>query len=293
MVVYLVNLGYRWNPTDQSLNYYLYGDLLPTRTSFSYLGVPFRPGASYNINKSLATMNQLAMTGLNPNGLSRLLTTHAQNMCLHRMLGGSCRFSIKVMLQLMKLPNITEHDALLTYLLPRIRLSTSHSQWYTISKTPLWKRCAQYTDILGKRLLKKIRLQYLHDNLEQRRTACSSNLLSLCRPAISLDPILWLLMTRLEISRCIRSLQKQYAIYCFDMHHCLQIPKTTTDHLFLLLNKLPTRKPCSFQTRSFWTIRWLVICATLHELDHLYHEKEPPSPSDPGQKLLKWLFNSS
>ncbi|ORE03066.1 hypothetical protein BCV72DRAFT_181847, partial [Rhizopus microsporus var. microsporus] len=59
-----------------------------------------------------------------------------------------------------------------------------------IPKTPLWKRCVQYTDILGKRLLKKIRLQYLQDNLEQRRTARSSNLLSLCRPTISLDPIL-------------------------------------------------------------------------------------------------------
>ncbi|ORE07662.1 hypothetical protein BCV72DRAFT_249297 [Rhizopus microsporus var. microsporus] len=149
-------------------------------------------------------------------------------------------------------------DALLAYLLPHIRLSTN------------------------KRLLKKIRLQYLQGNLEQRRTACSSNLLSLCRPTISSDPILWLPMTRLERSRCIRCYNttccfrhtsqlstKQHTIYCLDMRHRLQIPK------------------------SFWTIRWHVICAILHELDHLYHEKEPPSPSDPGQKLHKWLFNSS
>ncbi|PHZ08681.1 uncharacterized protein RHIMIDRAFT_72016 [Rhizopus microsporus ATCC 52813] len=76
------------------------------------------------------------------------------------------------------------------------------------------------------------------------------------------------------------------------MHHRLQIPKSITDPLSLLLNKLPTRRPRSFQTRSFWTIRWPVICAILHELDHIYHGKEPPSPSDPGQKLIKWLFNS-
>ncbi|ORE07254.1 hypothetical protein BCV72DRAFT_182187, partial [Rhizopus microsporus var. microsporus] len=73
-------------------------------------------------------------------------------------------------------------------------------------------------------------------------------------------------------------LTKQHAIYCLNMHHRLQIPKTIIDPLSLLLNKLPIRKPCSFQTKSFWTIRWLVICAILHELDHLYHEKEPPLP---------------
>ncbi|ORE03043.1 hypothetical protein BCV72DRAFT_185050, partial [Rhizopus microsporus var. microsporus] len=70
------------------------------------------------------------------------------------------------------------------------------------------------------------------------RTARNSNLLSLCRPTISSDPILWLPMTRLERSRCIRwrlgwlpsynttrclrhtpqLLTKQHAIYCLDMH---------------------------------------------------------------------------
>ncbi|ORE01087.1 hypothetical protein BCV72DRAFT_323117 [Rhizopus microsporus var. microsporus] len=235
------------NPTDQLLNYYLYGDLLPTRASFSYLGVPFCPGGclnafellTNNINKSLATMNQLAMIGLNPNGLSRLLATRfykqivrsqleyglaiskvssllldkledAQNTCLHRIFGGSCRSSIKVMLQLTKLPTMAEHDTLLIYLFPHIRLSTSHSQWYTISKMPLWKRCAQYTDILDKQLLKKTRLQYLYNT-----------------------------------TRCLRHtsqlLTKQHAIYCLDMHHRLQIPKSIADHLSLLLNKLPTR----------------------------------------------------
>ncbi|PHZ14573.1 uncharacterized protein RHIMIDRAFT_103136 [Rhizopus microsporus ATCC 52813] len=120
-------------------------------------------------------------------------------------------------------------------------------------------------------------------------------------------------MTRLKRSRCIQwrlgwlpsynttrclrhtsqLLTKQHAIYCLDMHHRLQIPKSITDPLSLLLNKLPTRRPHSFQTKSFWTIRWPVICAILHELDHIYHGKESPSPSDPGQKLIKWLFNSS
>ncbi|ORE02527.1 hypothetical protein BCV72DRAFT_215068 [Rhizopus microsporus var. microsporus] len=77
------------------------------------------------------------------------------------------------------------------------------------------------------------------------------------------------------------------------MHHRLQITKSITDPLSLLLNKLLTRKPRSFQTRSFWIIRWPIICATLDELDCIYHEKESPSSSDPGQKLIKWLFNPS
>ncbi|ORE05962.1 hypothetical protein BCV72DRAFT_329938 [Rhizopus microsporus var. microsporus] len=34
-------------------------------------------------------------------------------------------------------------DAQLTRLLPHIRFLASHSQWYTISRTPPWRRCAQ------------------------------------------------------------------------------------------------------------------------------------------------------
>jgi hypothetical protein len=235
--------------------FYLYGDALPARSSFSYLGAPIRPGGYLHTfelltNKSLAIMNKLAILGLNPNGFNQLLATNfykqivraqleyglaiskvisflldklenAQNTYLRRIFGSSCKSSIKVILQLTKLPTTTEcthilqvqfllrslslpDDTLLLCPLPHVCLSKSHSQWYATSKTPLWKQCTQYIDSLDKRLLKSIRLHFLHDNLEQRRAARNSSLLSLYRPKISLDPILLLPMSRTERNRCVR-----------------------------------------------------------------------------------------
>ena len=79
---YSYSLGHRWNPskcvtldpTDQPLTYTLYGDVIPTHPSFFYLGIPFRPGEyldtiklpNVNINKVLATMNQLSVIRLHP-----------------------------------------------------------------------------------------------------------------------------------------------------------------------------------------------------------------------------------
>ncbi|KAG1178107.1 hypothetical protein G6F70_007913 [Rhizopus microsporus] len=170
------------------------------------------------------------------------------------------------MLQLTKLPTMTERvhilqaqfllrslslpdDTLLACLLPHIRLSKGHSH------------------CLDKRLLKKLRLQYLQDNLEQRRAARNSGLLSLRRPKISLDPILWLPMSRIDRSRCVRwrlgwlsgyktvpcarhqseLFTKQHAIHCLNIHRRLQILETTTDPLSFLLNRLPNSKPRSRQ----------------------------------------------
>ncbi|ORE18006.1 hypothetical protein BCV71DRAFT_286201 [Rhizopus microsporus] len=189
------------------------------------------------------------------------------------------------MLQPTKLPTMTElthivqaqfllqplslpDDALLTRLLSYIRFSTNHSQWHTISKPPLWKRCTQHIDTLYKRQLKTIHLKFLQNNLEQRRTVRNSNLLLLCRPTIPLDP---------------------HTIYYLDMHHRLQIPRTIVNPLSFLLNKLPTRKPHSSQTSSLWNIRWSIIYVILREHDYLYHEKELPPPSNPRQRLLKLL----
>lgn len=133
-----------------------------------------------SINKLLATMNQLAILGINPNGFNQLLAArfykqivrvqleyglaiskvtsfllnklkNVQNTCLRRIFDGSCKSSVKVMLQLAKLPTMTERtnilqaqfllrslslldDNFLMYLLPHICLSKSHSPWYAISK---------------------------------------------------------------------------------------------------------------------------------------------------------------
>ncbi|EIE83594.1 hypothetical protein RO3G_08299 [Rhizopus delemar RA 99-880] len=259
-------LGYRWNPkkcvildpTDQPLKYTLYGDVLAALPSFSYLGIPFRPGGylntfgllSNNINKALAMMNQLSSIGINPKGFSPLLATRfytqivraqleyglainkitsllakkledAQNICLRRIFGGSSRSSVKVMLHLTKLPTMQERiyilqaqfllrsltlpdDTLLTCLLPHIRRSDSHSCWYKLSKSPLWAQCLPQPEQLDKRTLKKIQLQFRQDNLNQALSSRHSILLSQCRPTISLDPILWLPMTKTERNRCVR-----------------------------------------------------------------------------------------
>jgi hypothetical protein len=368
-------LGYRWNPkkcvildpTDQPLKYTLYGDVLAALPSFSYLGIPFRPGGylntfgllSNNINKALATMNQLSSIGINPKGFSPLLATRfytqivraqleyglainkitsllakkledAQNICLRRIFGGSSRSSVKVMLHLTKLPTMQERtyilqsqfllrsltlpdDTLLTCLLPHIRRSDSHSCWYKLSKSPLWAQCLPQPEQLDKRTLKKIQLQFRQDNLNQARSSRHFILLSHCRPTISLDPILWLPMTRIERNRCVRwrlgwlpggklepcpkhptqMLTKQHAVRCLDMHHRLQMPETVQDPLSFLLNRLPNRIPCSSHSASPWFIRWPVICTILYELDYLFHHKDqPPPPFQPGQRFLDWLPSS-
>jgi hypothetical protein len=125
------------------LTYTLYGDALPTYPSFSYLGIPFRPGGyldtfkllNINTNKVFVTMNQLLAIGLHPKSFSPLLAVRfytqiiraqleyghkitnkfedAQNTCIRRIFGGSSRSSTKVMLHLTKLPSMQERSSIL------------------------------------------------------------------------------------------------------------------------------------------------------------------------------------
>ncbi|KAG0752944.1 hypothetical protein G6F57_014000 [Rhizopus arrhizus] len=83
------SLGYRWNllkcvlvaPTSDAKTYQLYGTTIPKESSFSYLGIPIKPGGlldypamiQHNINRASLTMNQLAAIGLNSKGFSPLL----------------------------------------------------------------------------------------------------------------------------------------------------------------------------------------------------------------------------
>ncbi|EIE82013.1 hypothetical protein RO3G_06718 [Rhizopus delemar RA 99-880] len=120
----------------------------------------------------------------------------AQNTCIHRIFGGSSRSSTKVMLHLTKLPSMQERayilqsqfllrsftlpeDTLLSHLLCYTRRSNSHSQWYALSKSPLWKKCLPHLESLDKRTLKQIQLQFRQDNLCQNRSSRNSTLLSL------------------------------------------------------------------------------------------------------------------
>ncbi|KAG0992823.1 hypothetical protein G6F27_014162 [Rhizopus arrhizus] len=86
-------------------------------------------------------------------------------------------------------------DALLHHLLPHIRQSRSHSQWYKLSRSPIWKRCLPDPESLDRRSLKSIQRDYRQGNLDNKRSMHALVLLQHCRPTISLDPVLWLPMS--------------------------------------------------------------------------------------------------
>ena len=131
-----------------------------------------------------------------------------------------------------------------------------HQQWYKLSKSSLWKSIPPPAEELNIKTFKAIKKQFLQQGLDNQRQHKNSKLLSCCRPTVSLDPILWLPMTRKERSRCIRwrlgwlpggkprpcpfhpnqTLTKSHAIQCLNMHNRLQMPSTIKDPLSFLLN---------------------------------------------------------
>ncbi|KAG1055194.1 hypothetical protein G6F43_002843 [Rhizopus delemar] len=145
----------------------------------------------------------------------------AQNTCLRRIFGGSRTSSTTMMLHMSNLPTMQERaytlqsqfllrsftlpeDSLLYHLLPLVRQPRSYSQWYKLSKSPIWKRCSSNPESLDCRSLRSIQRGYCQDNLNHNRSINASVLLMHCRPIISLDPVLWLPMPKSERSRCIR-----------------------------------------------------------------------------------------
>ncbi|KAG1140136.1 hypothetical protein G6F37_009282 [Rhizopus arrhizus] len=150
---YSFSLCFHWNPSkcvvlsdmNDDLSYKFYGQTLLKQHSFSYLGVPFKPGGylnpqkliERNVCKAFVMMNVLTSVGVNPNGFDRLLSTRfyaqivrarlkyglainqltasqikvledAQNECLRRIYGASKRASTKVMRHLSRLPTMKE-----------------------------------------------------------------------------------------------------------------------------------------------------------------------------------------
>ncbi|KAG2200495.1 hypothetical protein INT46_004264 [Mucor plumbeus] len=149
--IHSYSLGYRWNPvkcvivapTIDTQTYHLYGTPIPKEFSFSYLGIPIKPGGlldypaliQQNINKASLTMNQLAAIGPNSNGFPPLLACRFysqivraqldydlaispttakliqkldtfQNSCIRRIFGGHANSSIQLMLHLVNLPSM-------------------------------------------------------------------------------------------------------------------------------------------------------------------------------------------
>ncbi|KAG0745889.1 hypothetical protein G6F57_008488 [Rhizopus arrhizus] len=123
---------------------------------------------------------------------------NTQKYCLRTIFVGSSRSSVNIMLQV--LPDGT----LLSHPLPHIKLHFGRFKWHKLSKTILWQRCSQLNDTLCARSFRAIKRGFLQDNLLQRQLAPHSKLLSICRPSLFLDPIIWLLMSYLERNRHIQ-----------------------------------------------------------------------------------------
>ncbi|KAG1173447.1 hypothetical protein G6F70_008659 [Rhizopus microsporus] len=106
----------------------------------------------------------------------------------------------RFLLRSLRLPE----DALLTKFLFFFRQPNSRSQWYKLSKNTLWQRCSDIVGSLVKKRLRQLRFKYLQANMNKRRSEASFRLPSACRPTICLNPILWLLMSRIERSLFVR-----------------------------------------------------------------------------------------
>ncbi|KAG1144773.1 hypothetical protein G6F37_004758 [Rhizopus arrhizus] len=87
-------------------------------------------------------------------------------------------------------------DTLLYQFLPYLRLSTIRSQWYKLSKTPVWKQyAAANVDFLELLTFKDVCKAYIQDNFDSRCNGMNSGLISACRFQLIIDPILWLPMS--------------------------------------------------------------------------------------------------
>ncbi|EIE75780.1 hypothetical protein RO3G_00484 [Rhizopus delemar RA 99-880] len=149
----------------------------------------------------------LAISAVSSSNITKFET--CQTQCIRRIFGGGSRSSTKIMLHLTNQPTMKERvhrlqakflfrsinapeDTLLSQLLAYLRTYASLSQWYKISKTPLWQRCCASHEIddLDSRTFNTIYHEYLKDNLNARRNATNSLLLSACRSKLGIDPIL-------------------------------------------------------------------------------------------------------
>ncbi|ORE16438.1 hypothetical protein BCV71DRAFT_183394 [Rhizopus microsporus] len=64
------------------------------------------------------------------------------------------------------------------------------------------------------------------------------------------------------------------------------MPEAISDPLSFLLICYLGKNHAPFKPDLPWTLRWPAICVLAHELDNLYHQKNPLSPpSRLGQRL--------
>ncbi|ORE04554.1 hypothetical protein BCV72DRAFT_251175 [Rhizopus microsporus var. microsporus] len=207
-----------------------------------------------NTRKTLATMNILSSVGVNPSGFSKLLCT---------------RFYAHIVRPQLEYGLTINHFTV--------------SQLHALEEVQ--NNCNKKIYEPDTRSLK---------NLEIRQRCRNSKLLSSCRRSTSLDPILWLPMSKSECSRCIRWRLGwlpggQTSIICLDMHRRLFMLETIRDPLPFLLNMLSLCPSVPPNLALTWYQRWPIICSLLHELDQLHHNKLISTKYPHGQKFLVWL----
>ena len=140
---------------------------------------------------------------------------------------------------------------------------------------------------LDTRIFKSTKRQFLQQNLNRRQQNRNFKLISSCRRSVSIDLIMWLPMSNVECSRCIRwrlgwlpgdiprlcpkhptqNLSKNHAIDCLTVHRRLIMPETIKDSLPFLMNRLLLRPLVLSGVALSWSQRWPIICSILHELD--------------------------
>ncbi|KAG1643327.1 hypothetical protein G6F44_003950 [Rhizopus delemar] len=148
--------------------------------------------------------------------------TQSANQRLREIFGGGPLSSTKVMLHLVNHPSMKNHvhnlqakfilrslnlpdDTLLSWLLPYLRTSASHSHWYKLTSSPLWRVCCnQDIEYLNRQMFRTICRKYLVGLFNQNCQRAHSKLLSACRSQSTIDPILWLSMISIERSRVVR-----------------------------------------------------------------------------------------
>ncbi|KAI7902258.1 uncharacterized protein BX663DRAFT_436136, partial [Cokeromyces recurvatus] len=174
---------------------------------------------------------------------------------------------------------------ILNCLLPCINTLQS-SQWRKLNNTALTKTLPAPLDSLNTSTLLRHCYNFIARNFQLTLQQRHSKLLSVCRPSLSMDPILWLPMLPIERSQLIRwrlgwllggtpkpcqcklhNLTKKHSIHCLRIHSQLRMSQDADDPI----NRLPSRPPKSLHKQAYWRIHWITIQRFLYKFDMLQH----------------------
>ncbi|KAI7907805.1 uncharacterized protein BX663DRAFT_492042, partial [Cokeromyces recurvatus] len=214
---------------------------LPSEASFSYLGIPIKPGGlidtaaliNLNTKKARSSMNQISSLGVNHKGFNRLLSVRfyrqmirsqmeyglaicvlnnshfkkleaCQNECIRCIFSDSARSSTKVMLHLVQQPFMTARAIILQaeYLIRSMQLPDDTLLNKLLPHLQI--ECVPILDELDRKVFKRLCLRFQKTQYENLCQGLNSKLIRACRPNMIIDPILWLPMTNTERSQVIR-----------------------------------------------------------------------------------------